>query len=134
MSFPQLGYPQFLTASQEVYGGERTGVMPASPGDGGSDSGATPANTAAAIAPMLGMYANPWTVQNYSAFLPYNSAELALLSQMVRDSLDIFLIKFRRCTINFENVFIKKRAWRKSLEHCEVSNVTIQSDSIIFAH
>ncbi|XP_051949236.1 iroquois-class homeodomain protein IRX-1b [Xyrauchen texanus] len=82
MSFPQLGYPQFLNASQEVYGAERTSVMLTSPREGGSDSSASPATTAAAITPMLGMYANPWTVQNYSAFLPYNSAELALLSQM----------------------------------------------------
>ncbi|XP_056110421.1 iroquois-class homeodomain protein IRX-1b [Rhinichthys klamathensis goyatoka] len=82
MSFPQLGYPQFLNASQEVYGAERAGVMPSSPREGSSENGANPATAAAAITPMLGMYANPWTVQNYSAFLPYNSAELALLSQM----------------------------------------------------
>lgn len=82
MSFPQLGYPQFLNASQEVFGGERTGVMPTSPREGSSESCANAGTTSAAITPMLGMYANPWTVQNYSAFLPYNSAELALLSQM----------------------------------------------------
>ncbi|KAL0165474.1 hypothetical protein M9458_037318, partial [Cirrhinus mrigala] len=63
-----MGYPQFLNASQEVYGAERTAVMP-------SENSANPATAAAAITPMLGMYANP-------AFLPYNSAELALLSQM----------------------------------------------------
>ncbi|XP_056597640.1 iroquois-class homeodomain protein IRX-1b [Triplophysa dalaica] len=79
MSFPQLGYPQFLNASHELYGAERTGVMPTSPREGSSESSSNPAT---AITPMLGMYANPWTVQNYSAFLPYNSAELALLSQM----------------------------------------------------
>ncbi|TRY96537.1 hypothetical protein DNTS_016969, partial [Danionella cerebrum] len=82
MSFPQLSYPQFLNASTEVYGPERAGVMPSSPREGSSESSANPATAAAAITPMLGMYANPWTVQNYSAFLPYNSAELALLSQM----------------------------------------------------
>uniref|UniRef100_A0A8C2BSH3 Iroquois-class homeodomain protein irx-1-like n=1 Tax=Cyprinus carpio TaxID=7962 RepID=A0A8C2BSH3_CYPCA len=82
MSFSQLGYPQFLNASQEMYGAERTAVMPCSPREGSSENSANSATAAAAIAPMLGMYANPWTVQNYSAFLPYNSAELALLSQM----------------------------------------------------
>ncbi|XP_076864588.1 iroquois-class homeodomain protein IRX-1b [Brachyhypopomus gauderio] len=82
MSFPQLGYPQFLGASQEVYGAERAGVMPASPREGSSDSSANPPSSVAAIAPILGMYAHPWNAQSYSAFLPYNSAELALLSQM----------------------------------------------------
>jgi len=87
MSFPQLGYPQFLSASPEAYGGERTAVLPASTREGSSESAGNPSASAAAAAappvtPMLGMYANPWTAQNYSAFLPYNSAELALLSQM----------------------------------------------------
>ncbi|XP_030645185.1 iroquois-class homeodomain protein IRX-1b [Chanos chanos] len=82
MSFPQLGYPQFLNASQEVYGAERTGVIPTSPREGNSEGSANPTATAATVTPMLGMYANPWSAQNYSAFLPYNSAELALLSQM----------------------------------------------------
>lgn len=104
MSFPQLGYPQFLNASQEVYGAERTGVMPSSPREGSSENSANPATAAAAITPMLGMYANPWTVQNYSAFLPYNSAELALLSQMVRyfytfDFLKVFYSLFLRIYI-----------------------------------
>lgn len=110
MSFPQLGYPQFLNASQEVYGAERTGVMPSSPREGSSENSANPATAAAAITPMLGMYANPWTVQNYSAFLPYNSAELALLSQMVRyfytfDFLKVFYSLFLRIYIYICTMF-----------------------------
>ncbi|KAG5264802.1 hypothetical protein AALO_G00258170 [Alosa alosa] len=82
MSFSQLGYPQFLSASPEAYGGERTGVLSASTREGSSESGGNPSAGAPAVTSMLGMYASPWTAQNYSAFLPYNSAELALLSQM----------------------------------------------------
>ncbi|CAL1584415.1 unnamed protein product [Knipowitschia caucasica] len=84
MSFPQLGYPQFLGASShEMYAGER----PGSARDGGADSGvSSPTSTvaaAAAVGSMLGMYASPWATHNYSAFLPYSgSADLALLSQM----------------------------------------------------
>ncbi|KAK1804915.1 hypothetical protein P4O66_019285, partial [Electrophorus voltai] len=82
MSFPQLGYPQFLGASPEVYGVERASVMPTSPREGSSDSSTNPPTSVAAITPILGMYANPWNAQSYSAFLPYNSTELTLLSQM----------------------------------------------------
>ncbi|KAK0154201.1 Iroquois-class homeodomain protein irx-1 [Merluccius polli] len=78
MSFPQLGFPQFLSASHEVYAGER----PGSAREGGADSGASPSATAAAVSSMLGMYGNPWA-HNYSAFLPYGGAtDLALISQM----------------------------------------------------
>ncbi|XP_010871524.1 iroquois-class homeodomain protein IRX-1b [Esox lucius] len=78
MSFSQLGYPQFLSGSQEVYGGDRAG----SGRDGGAEGGVNQAATAAAVSSMLGMYGNPWAAQNYSAFLPYSGADLALISQM----------------------------------------------------
>ncbi|XP_071389943.1 iroquois-class homeodomain protein IRX-1b [Centroberyx affinis] len=79
MSFPQLGYPQFLSASHEVYGGER----PASAREGGTDGGVSSSATAAAVGSMLGMYGSPWAAHNYSAFLPYSGAtDLALISQM----------------------------------------------------
>lgn len=87
MSFPQLGYPQFLGASHEAYGSDR----PASAREGGTESGvSSSANTAtaaaaAAVGSVLGMYGSPWAAHNYSAFLPYSGAtDLALLSQMVR--------------------------------------------------
>ncbi|XP_062845663.1 iroquois-class homeodomain protein IRX-1b [Trichomycterus rosablanca] len=69
MSFPQLGFPQ-------VYGMERASP----PRDGGSESGG--AVTAAALAPLLGVYAHPWSAHRYGAFLPYSSAEAALLNHM----------------------------------------------------
>ncbi|CAJ1083706.1 iroquois-class homeodomain protein irx-1-A-like [Xyrichtys novacula] len=79
MSFPQLGYPQFLSASHEVYGGER----PASAREGGTEGGVSSSTTAAAVGSMLGMYGSPWAPHNYSAFLPYSGAtDLALISQM----------------------------------------------------
>ncbi|XP_031709790.1 iroquois-class homeodomain protein IRX-1b [Anarhichas minor] len=79
MSFPQLGYPQFLSASHEVYGGER----PASAREGGTECGVSSSATAAAVGSMLGMYGSPWAAHNYSAFLPYSgAADLALISQM----------------------------------------------------
>ncbi|XP_056439108.1 iroquois-class homeodomain protein IRX-1b [Gadus chalcogrammus] len=79
MSFPQLGFTQFLNPPHEVYAGER----PGSAREGGADSGVSPsACTAAAVSSMLGMYGNPWA-HNYSAFLPYGGAtDLALISQM----------------------------------------------------
>lgn len=81
MSFPQLGYPQFLSAAHEVYGGER----PASAREGAAEGGASSSATAAAVGSMLGMYGSPWVAHNYSAFLPYSGAtDLALISQMVR--------------------------------------------------
>ena len=81
MAFPQLGYPQFLSASHEVYGGER----PASAREGGTEGGVSSSATAAAVGSMLGMYGSPWAAHNYSAFLPYSGAtDLALISQMVR--------------------------------------------------
>ncbi|XP_029370388.1 iroquois-class homeodomain protein IRX-1b [Echeneis naucrates] len=79
MSFPQLGYPQFLGASHEVYAGER----PASAREGGTEGGVSSSATAAAVGSMLGMYGSPWAAHNYSAFLPYSGAtDLALISQM----------------------------------------------------
>lgn len=81
MAFPQLGYPQFLSASHEVYGGER----PASAREGATEGGVSSSATAAAVGSMLGMYGSPWAAHNYSAFLPYSGAtDLALISQMVR--------------------------------------------------
>ncbi|KAK3524856.1 hypothetical protein QTP86_008938 [Hemibagrus guttatus] len=75
MSFPQLGFPQ-------VYGVERASP----PRDGGSESGGgitgSPASSAAALAPLLGMYAHPWSAHRYGAFMPYSSAEAALLNHM----------------------------------------------------
>lgn len=82
MSLPQLGYPQFLSASHEVYGGER----PGSAREGTTEGGVSSSATAAAVGSMLGMYGSPWAAHNYSAFLPYSGAtDLALISQMVRD-------------------------------------------------
>ncbi|XP_047460124.1 iroquois-class homeodomain protein IRX-1b [Mugil cephalus] len=79
MSFPQLGYPQFLSASHEVYSTER----PASAREGGAEGGVSSSATAAAVGSMLGMYGSPWAAHNYSAFLPYSGAtDLALISQM----------------------------------------------------
>ncbi len=83
MSFPQLGYPQYLSASQAVYGSERPGVLTPSSRGGSTEIGGSPSATAAAVTSVLGMYANPYA-HNYSAFLPYTSADLALFSQMVR--------------------------------------------------
>ncbi|XP_039461866.1 iroquois-class homeodomain protein IRX-1b isoform X2 [Oreochromis aureus] len=80
MSFPQLGYPQFLSASHEVYGGDR----PGSAREGTTEGGVSSSATAAAVGSMLGMYGSPWAAHNYSAFLPYSGAtDLALISQMV---------------------------------------------------
>lgn len=80
MSFPQLGYPQFLGASHEVYGGDR----PASVREGGTEGAVNSPAAAAAVGSMLGMYGSPWSPHNYSAFLPYSGAtDLALISQMV---------------------------------------------------
>ncbi|XP_068425989.1 iroquois-class homeodomain protein IRX-1a [Clinocottus analis] len=81
MSFPQLGYPQYLSASQAVYGSERPGVLTPSSRGGSTEIGGSPSATAAAVSSVLGMYANPYA-HNYSAFLPYTSADLALFSQM----------------------------------------------------
>uniref|UniRef100_A0A3Q2DXL6 Iroquois homeobox 1a n=1 Tax=Cyprinodon variegatus TaxID=28743 RepID=A0A3Q2DXL6_CYPVA len=82
MSFPQLGYPQYLSASQAVYGSDRPGVLTPSSRGGSSEIGGSPSATAAAaVTSVLGMYANPYA-HNYSAFLPYTSADLALFSQM----------------------------------------------------
>uniref|UniRef100_A0A668SFI2 Homeobox domain-containing protein n=1 Tax=Oreochromis aureus TaxID=47969 RepID=A0A668SFI2_OREAU len=79
MSFPQLGYPQFLSASHEVYGGDR----PGSAREGTTEGGVSSSATAAAVGSMLGMYGSPWAAHNYSAFLPYSGAtDLALISQM----------------------------------------------------
>ncbi|KAK5892647.1 hypothetical protein CesoFtcFv8_013007 [Champsocephalus esox] len=81
MSFPQLGYPQYLSASQAVYASERPGVLTSSSRGGSTELGGSPSATAAAVNSVLGMYANPYA-HNYSAFLPYTSADLALFSQM----------------------------------------------------
>ncbi|RVE66295.1 hypothetical protein OJAV_G00106000 [Oryzias javanicus] len=78
MSFPQLGYPQFLGASHDIYGSER----PASAREAATEGGAGSSAAAAAVGSVLGVYGSPWA-QNYSAFLPYSgAADLALLSQM----------------------------------------------------
>ncbi|XP_017276482.1 iroquois-class homeodomain protein IRX-1b [Kryptolebias marmoratus] len=79
MSFPQLGFPQFLSASHhEVYGSER----PASAREGGAEGGVSSSSAAAAVGSVLGVYGSPWG-PNYSAFLPYSGAsDLALISQM----------------------------------------------------
>ncbi|XP_061531828.1 iroquois-class homeodomain protein IRX-1a [Phycodurus eques] len=85
MSFPQLGYPQYLSASQAVYGSDRAGVLTPSSRGGSTEIGGSPSATAAAaVTSVLGMYANPYAAaaHNYSAFLPYTSADLALFSQM----------------------------------------------------
>ncbi|XP_056457457.1 iroquois-class homeodomain protein IRX-1a [Gadus chalcogrammus] len=81
MSFPQLGYPQYLSASQAVYGSDRPGVLTSSSRGGSAELGGSPSAAAAAVSSVLGMYANPYA-HNYSAFLPYTSADLALFSQM----------------------------------------------------
>lgn len=91
MSFPQLGYPQYLSAAGPgAYGAERPGVLAAAaaaaassgrPGAAELGSGAG----AAAVTSVLGMYAaaGPYPgAPNYSAFLPY-AADLSLFSQMV---------------------------------------------------
>ncbi|XP_061737463.1 iroquois-class homeodomain protein irx-1-like [Nerophis ophidion] len=80
MAFPQLGYPQFLSASShEIYAGER----PASSREASAESGVSSSAAAAAVGSMLGMYGSPWAAPNYSAFLPYSGApDLALISQM----------------------------------------------------
>ncbi|XP_023816057.1 iroquois-class homeodomain protein irx-1 isoform X1 [Oryzias latipes] len=78
MSFPQLGYPPFLSASHEMYGSER----PASAREAATEGGVGSPAAAAAVSSMLGVYGSPWA-QSYSAFLPYSgAADLALLSQM----------------------------------------------------
>nr|AAH92665.1 Irx1a protein [Danio rerio] len=79
MSFPQLGYPQYLSASQAVYGGDRPGVLTPSSRAGSAEIGGSASAAAAAVSSVLGMY--PYA-HNYSAFLPYTSADLALFSQM----------------------------------------------------
>ncbi|XP_016301597.1 iroquois-class homeodomain protein IRX-1-like [Sinocyclocheilus anshuiensis] len=79
MSFPQLGYPQYLSASQAVYGGDRPGVLTPSSRGGSVEIGGSASAAAAAVSSVLGMY--PYG-HNYSAFLPYTSADLALFSQM----------------------------------------------------
>ncbi|XP_066539803.1 iroquois-class homeodomain protein IRX-1a [Hoplias malabaricus] len=79
MSFPQLGYPQYVSASQAVYGAERAAVLGSSSRAGSADAGAA---AAAPVASVLGVYAHPYPHPNYGAFLPYTSADLALFSQM----------------------------------------------------
>lgn len=110
MSFPQLGFPQFLSASHEVYGSER----PASAArDGGAEGSAVSSSaTAAAVGSMLGMYGSPWAAPNYSAFLPYSgAADLALISQMVRAGrLDAQVLEdrsMRRCSVFIFCAFTK---------------------------
>ncbi|MEE6465501.1 hypothetical protein FKM82_006572 [Ascaphus truei] len=89
MSFPQLGYPQYLTAGQAaVYGGDRQGVLAAAAAaaaaaavsgrPAGAELGGSPT---AAVTSVLGMYASPYSAPNYSAFLPYTT-DLTLFSQM----------------------------------------------------
>lgn len=92
MSFPQLGYPQYLSASQAVYGGDRPGVLTPTSRGGSAEIGSSPTAAAAAVSSVLGMYANPYSTQHYSAFLPYTSADLALFSQMVRTHYILFVL------------------------------------------
>lgn len=93
MSFPQLGYPQYLSAAGPgAYGGERPGVLAAAAAAAAAASSGRPGATelgsgagAAAVTSVLGMYAaaGPYAgAPNYSAFLPY-AADLSLFSQMV---------------------------------------------------
>ncbi|KAG5842417.1 iroquois-class homeodomain protein IRX-1b [Anguilla rostrata] len=82
MSLPQLSYPQYLSATQAVHNCDRSGVLSASARGNGSDIGANPSATAAAVTSVLGMYANHYSAHNYSAFLPYTRADLALFSQL----------------------------------------------------
>lgn len=107
MSFSQLGYPQFLSGSQEVYGGDRAGLGR----DGGADGGVNQAATAAAVSSMLGMYGNPWAAQNYSAFLPYSGADLALISQMVGEMFS-WNVEFKlRSKVVVSHVFMECARW-----------------------
>lgn len=93
MSFPQLGYPQYLSAAGPgAYGGERPGVLAAAAAAAAAASSGRPGTAelgagagAAAVTSVLGMYAaaGPYAgAPNYSAFLPY-AADLSLFSQMV---------------------------------------------------
>ncbi|XP_060047116.1 iroquois-class homeodomain protein IRX-1 [Erinaceus europaeus] len=88
MSFPQLGYPQYLgAAGPAAYGGERPGVLStaaASSGRAGAAELGAGAGAGAGVTSVLGMYAaaGPYAgAPNYSAFLPY-AADLSLFSQM----------------------------------------------------
>uniref|UniRef100_A0A8C8Z8M7 Iroquois homeobox 1 n=1 Tax=Prolemur simus TaxID=1328070 RepID=A0A8C8Z8M7_PROSS len=92
MSFPQLGYPQYLSAAGPgAYGSERPGVLAAAAAAAAAASSGRPGAAelsagagAAAVTSVLGMYAaaGPYTgAPNYSAFLPY-AADLSLFSQM----------------------------------------------------
>lgn len=93
MSFPQLGYPQYLSAAGPgAYGGERPGVLAAAAAAAAAASSGRPGTAelgagagASAVTSVLGMYAaaGPYAgAPNYSAFLPY-AADLSLFSQMV---------------------------------------------------
>lgn len=89
MSFPQLGYPQYLSAAGPgAYGGERPGVLAAAAAAAASSGRPGTAELgagAAAVTSVLGMYAaaGPYAgAPSYSAFLPY-AADLSLFSQMV---------------------------------------------------
>ncbi|XP_021511113.1 iroquois-class homeodomain protein IRX-1 [Meriones unguiculatus] len=92
MSFPQLGYPQYLSAAGPgAYGGERPGVLAAAAAAAAAASSGRPGTAelgagagAAAVTSVLGMYAaaGPYAgAPNYNAFLPY-AADLSLFSQM----------------------------------------------------
>ncbi|XP_042551142.1 iroquois-class homeodomain protein IRX-1 [Dipodomys spectabilis] len=92
MSFPQLGYPQYLSAAGPgAYGGERPGVLAAAAAAAAAASSGRPGAAelgagagAAAVSSVLGMYAaaGPYAgAPGYSAFLPY-AADLSLFSQM----------------------------------------------------
>ncbi|KAI1901900.1 hypothetical protein AGOR_G00039190 [Albula goreensis] len=81
MSLPQLSYPQYLSATQAVHGCDRSGVLAASARGNGAEIGANTSATTAAVTSVLGMY-NHYSAHNYSAFLPYTRADLALFSQL----------------------------------------------------
>ncbi|KAM5264153.1 iroquois-class homeodomain protein IRX-1 [Ctenodactylus gundi] len=88
MSFPQLGYPQYLgAAGPGAYGGERPGVLAAAvaaAASSGRPGAAELGAGAGAVTSVLGMYAaaGPYAgAPGYGAFLPY-AADLSLFSQM----------------------------------------------------
>nr|XP_056718489.1 iroquois-class homeodomain protein IRX-1 isoform X2 [Euleptes europaea] len=93
MSFPQLGYPHYLSASPAGDGAsERPGGLAAAAAAAGRPGAAElSSGSSAAVTSVLGMYAaaaaaaaaaaGPYGAPNYSAFLPYG-ADLGLFSQM----------------------------------------------------
>ncbi|XP_029103996.1 iroquois-class homeodomain protein IRX-1b [Scleropages formosus] len=77
-AFPQLTYPQYagMSASQPAV------LSTTSSRGGASDIGAGQSAAPASVTSVLGVYSNPYAAHGYSAFLPYSSADLALLSHL----------------------------------------------------